>query len=35
MDEGQCGEEEIIERMDGRMVVLQRRADGSDVLHIT
>ncbi|KAG1766802.1 hypothetical protein EDD22DRAFT_877389 [Suillus occidentalis] len=35
IDDGKCSEEEVIERMDDRMVVLQRRADGSSVLHIT
>lgn len=35
LDDGKCSEEEVIERMDDRMVVLQRRADGSSVLHIT
>jgi hypothetical protein len=30
-----CSEEEVIGRMDDRMVVLQQHTDGSGVLHIT
>jgi hypothetical protein len=31
---GKCSEEDVIERMDDRMIVLQQRGDGSGVLHI-
>ncbi|KIK33184.1 hypothetical protein CY34DRAFT_813805 [Suillus luteus UH-Slu-Lm8-n1] len=34
IDDGKCSEEEVIERMDDRMAVLQRRPDSSGV-HIT